>query len=104
MNKSRSRKFLVGLARKSKIFARLRTGVTRIAPPRALLCGGTIVALTILLSVHFLPDRVSLHVGDRSPTEIRANRSVTFVNTEATDRQRSYMENRVENIYDPDPA
>lgn len=63
---------------------------------------GTVLVLSILMSVHFLPDKVALRVGDRSPTEIRATRSVTYADTDATSRLRESAANSVSNVYDRD--
>ncbi len=71
---------------------------------RALLAVSTIAAMSLLTSVHFLPDRVGLQVGDRSPTEIRAPRSVTFVDEEATERLRASAAAQVGTAYDADPT
>jgi cyclic-di-AMP phosphodiesterase PgpH len=64
----------------------------------------TVLVLSFLMSIHFMPDRVSLNLGDRSPTEIRASRSVSYVDTEATLRRREYAAARVSSIYEPDPT
>lgn len=64
----------------------------------------TVITLTFLMSIHFLPDRVTLTLGDRSPTEIRAPRSVTYTDTEATARLRETVAARVEKVYDFDPT
>jgi putative nucleotidyltransferase with HDIG domain len=63
---------------------------------------GTVLVLSVLMSIHFLPDRISVRLGDRSPTEIRATRSVNFNDTEATQRRREDAAERVPHVYDPD--
>src|SRR5579871_951081 len=63
---------------------------------------GTAVVLSILMSIHFLPDKVALNIGDRSPTEIRAARSVSYIDTEATARRQADAARRVPNSYDSD--
>lgn len=71
---------------------------------RLCLAIGTIAALTALMSVHFLPDKVSLTIGDRSPSEIRATRSVSYVDSLATARQRAYAAARAGIVYHRDNA
>lgn len=71
---------------------------------RFALAVGTVLLLSVLMSIHFLPDRVSLRLGDRSPTEIRAARSVLYADTDATNRLRQVAADRVRNHYDADPA
>lgn len=61
-----------------------------------------VVALTVLMSIHFLPDRIRLSVGDRSPTEIRAARSVRFVDTDASLQRRLDAATRVPPVYEMD--
>lgn len=60
--------------------------------------------MSVLLSIHFLPDKVSLKIGDRSPSEIRAPRSATYIDTEATERLAQFAVDRVPSVYDPDPS
>ncbi len=44
----------------------------------------TIIILSAVMSVHLMPDKISLHIGDISPTAILAQRSVIYVDTTAT--------------------
>lgn len=74
----------------------------RVDPARLLLGAGSVALLSILMSIHFLPDRVSLNVGDRSPIEVKAARSVTYVDTDATIRRQEDAARSVPNSYDPD--
>lgn len=71
---------------------------------RALLALGTILGLFIVMSVHFMPDKIALKVGERSPVEIRANRSVTYTDTDATLRHRQFAAERVGRVYNYDPT
>jgi putative nucleotidyltransferase with HDIG domain len=81
-------------------------------PPRALpvdarrflIAVGTITVLSVLMSIHLMPDRVTLRIGDRSPTEIRAPRSVTYVDTDATRRLRESAAAQVGTQFDRDPT
>src|SRR5438105_6604478 len=103
MNRNRNRRSF--LAR----FRRADTGSAsspmRISTPtawRALLAAGTVGVLAVLMSVHFLPDRVSLRIGDRSPMAIRATRSVSYVDSEATLHRKELAADQVEPVYDFD--
>lgn len=69
---------------------------------RVTLAVGTIAVLSFLMSIHFLPDRVTLSIGERSPAEIRAARSVTYYDTDATTRQRANAALRIPRVFDPD--
>src|SRR5436309_2199289 len=69
---------------------------------RLLLAVGTVAVLALLMSVHFLPDRISMRVGDRSPMVIRATRSVSYVDSEATLRRKDFAADQIEPAYDPD--
>ena len=71
---------------------------------RTLLGFGTVLGLFIVMSVHFMPDKISLKVGERSPVEIRANRSVTYVDTDATLRRRAFAAECVGPVYSYDPT
>lgn len=60
---------------------------------------GTVLVLSLLLSIHLLPDKVSLRVGDISPVEIRAHRTVRYVDTVETSRLRESAAERSEKVY-----
>ena len=60
---------------------------------------GVIVTLSFLLSMHLVPDKVSLQVGDVSPTEIRAHRTVRYVDTVETQRLREEAATRTDKVY-----
>ena len=68
---------------------------------RAALALLTILALSALLSLHFLPDRVSLRPGQTGDQDIRATRTVQYVDQEATDALRQEAAAQVKPIYDP---
>ncbi|HEY3285245.1 MAG TPA: hypothetical protein VGN26_23485, partial [Armatimonadota bacterium] len=61
---------------------------------------GLTLALTLLLSTHFLPDRVKLDLGDVSPEEISAQRTVEYVDSLETQRKRAEAADRTSNRYD----
>ena len=64
------------------------------------------VATTLLVAAflwaHFLPPKVRLEVGEISPKEIRAPRTVTYVDTEATERLREEAAAKVPPQFKPD--
>ncbi|MBW3624723.1 MAG: HDIG domain-containing protein, partial [Armatimonadetes bacterium] len=64
---------------------------------------GLVLLLTLLLSSNLLPDTIHLQVGDVSPEEIRAHRTVAYYSTEETQRLRSHAVQRVPNVYDEIP-
>jgi putative nucleotidyltransferase with HDIG domain len=85
-------------------FEFLRPYLRRLGDPKRLWLGGLLVlALTVLLSSNLIPDKISLRVGDLSPEEIRAHRSVKYVDIQETQRLRSEAERRVPKIYDEVP-
>lgn len=68
---------------------------------RIALMVGTILVLSALLSLHLLPDRVSLRVGEVSNQEIKAPRTVQYPDWEATRRLREENAARVDPVYQP---
>ena len=60
---------------------------------------GVVTVLSSLLSMHLLPDKVSLQVGDVSPGEIRAHRTVRYLDTVETDRLRKEAAARADKVY-----
>lgn len=64
---------------------------------------GTVLILSALLSLHLLPDKVSLQSGQPSKQEIRASRTVRFVDEQATDEMREQAAARVEPVYKSAP-
>ncbi len=63
-----------------------------------------IVALSLVMSVHLLPDRISLHPGDLSPREIRAGRSVSYFNSVDYARRQQAARLAVHSVYDTDES
>lgn len=61
-----------------------------------------IVMLSLLTSVHLLPDKISLRLGDVSKAEVRAARSVRYINSAETANQRQIARQRVSPAYDID--
>ena len=62
----------------------------------------TIGALTGLMAAHLRNGSVSLRLGQISPTEIRAGRSVFYVDSARTKRLQEAAMNAVPPVYDPD--
>jgi putative nucleotidyltransferase with HDIG domain len=82
----------------------------RIAPhrrvdlKRAGLAFATIAILSVLLSIHMLPSRVTLKVGDICPEEIIAPRTDKYVDTAETRIRKEKAAAGVGNIYDVMPG
>lgn len=72
----------------------------RINFQRTGLAVATVVVLSLLLSIHLLPDRISLVPGDTAPEDVRAHRSVRYVDTYETSRQRNEAAAVVSSVYD----
>ena len=64
----------------------------------------TIAVLSLLMSVHFVPDRVTLRAGEISPGEIHASRSVLYVNNAQTARLQTAAALETPPVYDTDNA
>jgi hypothetical protein len=65
---------------------------------------GIAIILSFLLTIHLLPDKVDLHVGDVSPQEIRAHRTVKYVDSIETERLRMEAANRADKVYKVVPS
>jgi len=61
----------------------------------------TTLLLSALLSLHLLPDKVSLRAGEVSGEEVRAARTVQYTDWDATRRLREENASRVDPIYLP---
>ena len=59
---------------------------------------------TVLLSIDFLPDKVSLTLGQVSDRDVVAPRTVSFVDEPRTRRLESEIINSIANVYDLDTA
>ncbi len=62
----------------------------------------TIALLSFLMSVNLIPDRVSLHKGEVSRREVRASRTVFYVNTEKTGLNQQAARANAYPVYDRD--
>lgn len=61
----------------------------------------TVLSLAALLSLHLLPDKISLRVGELSTQEIRASRTVQYPDQNATRALRDAAAARVDPVYSP---
>ncbi|MCX6375254.1 MAG: hypothetical protein NTU88_04315, partial [Armatimonadetes bacterium] len=60
---------------------------------------GVVLVLSFLLSMHLLPDKISWHIGDISPEEIRAHRTVRYKDSVETERLRGEAAARADKVY-----
>ncbi|MFQ3549515.1 MAG: hypothetical protein SNJ70_07155, partial [Armatimonadota bacterium] len=65
----------------------------------ALACG-TVLILSILLSIHMLPSKVSLKLGEISDKSIYAHRTQRYVDTAETELKRAQAASVVGKVYD----
>lgn len=63
----------------------------------------TVVILSVLLSIHLLPNKVSLKLGDISNTDIRACRTATYRDSSETELRKAQAVAAVGRQYDPIP-
>lgn len=77
---------------------RRRSNIDRIA-----LGVATTALLSVLFSLHLLPDKVSLQVGDVSPEQIRAHRTIRYVDTIETERLREEAAASSDKVYNVVP-
>ena len=66
---------------------------------RVTLLIGTILTLSALLSLHLLPDKVALRAGEISGQDIRALRTVRYLDDSATSTLRAAAAARVDPVY-----
>ncbi len=71
---------------------------------RVTLAFATCAILCFLLSVHLLPNKVSLRVGDISPDSIVARRTVSYEDKQETDLRRIQASIKVGRAFDPVPG
>ena len=95
-------KILLPKLRKRERHSALRKIPSWVNPGRFAIAAGTSILLAVLLAFHFLPDKISINVGDKSPNEIRAARGVSFLDTDATLRKRQDAALRIPSVYDHD--
>lgn len=60
----------------------------------------TIAVLCLVFSGRFVPDKVTLRVGEVSPREIRAHRTVRYVDVEETRRLQEMAAKQVDTVYE----
>ncbi|MGI4788214.1 MAG: HD family phosphohydrolase, partial [Janthinobacterium lividum] len=77
----------------------LRAWLARCDWVRVTLLVGTILVLSALLSLHLLPDKVGLRVGETSSQDVRAFRTVRYLDDSATNTLRTAAAARVDPVY-----
>lgn len=64
----------------------------------------TIAILSVLLSIHFFPSRVSIKVGDTAPEDITAPRAAQYLDAAETELRRTKAAASVGKVYDVVPG
>ncbi|MHB1000968.1 MAG: HD family phosphohydrolase [Armatimonadota bacterium] len=64
---------------------------------------GTVLILSFFLSMHLLPDKISLQIGDISIQDIRAHRTVQYQDTTATEKLRRDAASHADKVYNDVP-
>jgi len=64
----------------------------------------TVAALSALMTINLLPDKISLRLGDVSPREVRAQRSVIYISTTETARLQQAAMQATPPVYDTDES
>ncbi|HLV81101.1 MAG TPA: HDIG domain-containing protein, partial [Chthonomonadaceae bacterium] len=64
----------------------------------------TVAALSALMTINLLPDKISLRLGDVSPREVRAGRSVVYISTTETARLQQAAMQATPPVYDTDES
>ncbi len=82
-----------------RLMARLRLWLAERKWERIGLAVGTVLVLSALLSLHLLPDKVALRPGEISGTDVRAPRTVRYLDEDATGMLRAAAAARVEPVY-----
>ena len=82
-----------------RLLARLRLWLAGRNWERVGLLAGTVLVLSALLSLHLLPDKVALRPGEISGTDIRASRTVRYLDEDATRMLRTAAAARVDPVY-----
>lgn len=85
------------------MWARLRATLKELDWGRVSLAIITIVSLSALLSLHLLPDRIHLRVGDISSIDVRARFTIQYIDKERTSALRDAAAARVDPVYDVMP-
>ncbi len=76
-----------------------RAWLGRLDLGRAALLLGTVALLSALLSLHLLPDKVALRAGEISSRDVRALRTVRYLDDDATSSLKAAAAARVEPVY-----
>jgi len=83
----------------SRLFDGLRNWLAGRDWRRVALLAATVLVLSAILSLHLVPDKVPLRPGDTSGQDIRALRTVRYLDEDATDMLRAAAAARVEPVY-----
>src|SRR5690348_13748532 len=62
----------------------------------------TVAALSALMTINLLPDKISLRLGDVSPRDVHAGRSVIYISTTETARLQQAAMQATSPVYDTD--
>lgn len=68
------------------------------------LAAGTVVVLSVLLSIHMLPSKVTLRLYDNAPESIYAQRTVRYEDVAETELRRERAAEAAGKFYDPVPS
>ena len=71
--------------------------------PRIGLAAGTIILLSLLLSIHMLPSKVALRIGEVSPESIIAQRTERYIDSAETELRRAQAGTSAGRVYNPVP-
>lgn len=80
-----------------------RNSRSQVNLPRVTIAVTTVVFLSFVLSIHMLPNKVTLKVGDIAPEDIIAQRTVRYVDTTQTELRRAQAAASAGRVYDPVP-
>lgn len=75
----------------------------RVDPVRIVLAVGTVAVLSLLLSIHLLPDKVTLQLYDVAPENIYAHRTARYLDVTETELRRERAAAAAGRAYDPIP-
>jgi putative nucleotidyltransferase with HDIG domain len=70
---------------------------------RVSLAFATIIILSVVISIHILPDRLTLSPGDTAPEDVRAHMSVRYLQAADYERRQAEAASSVPNMYDAVP-
>jgi putative nucleotidyltransferase with HDIG domain len=68
------------------------------------LAAATVIILSVLLSIHMLPSKVTLRLYDPAPENIYAQRTVRYEDVAETERRKDLAAQSAGKVYDPIPS